>query len=203
MKLPAAIVSRRAATLLAAAVSSSIRTLPAAAVPLDFLTVGPPGFQIADVKIGTGSPFIKGQQVAIDYVMSTTGARYGAKIDSTQDRQAPYRWTLGDGATIAGLELGIMGGDGVPPMLPGGVRRIIIPSNPTSNLGYSELAIPNKNNLQVQDCSTGRGPIPPQTVQKEGDMGAGEYQRFKNIYCNANRPYQVRSATPVYRPCLL
>ena len=23
-----------------------------------------------------------------------------------------------------------------------------------------------------------------------GDMGAGEYQRFKNIYCNPNRPYQ-------------
>ena len=75
-------------------------------------------------------------------------------------------------------------------MKPGGVRRVIIPSNPESNLGYSELAIPNKNNLQVQDCSTGRGPIPPNLPQKNGDMGAGEFQRFKNIYCNANRPYQ-------------
>lgn len=36
---------------------------------------------------------------------------------------------------------------------------------------------PNKNSLQVQDCSTGRGPIPPQEAQSAGDMGAGEFQR--------------------------
>ena len=59
---------------------------------------------------------------------STTGARYGTKIDSTKDRNAPYRWTLGDGSTIAGLEQAIIGGNGVPPMLPGGVRRIVVPS---------------------------------------------------------------------------
>ena len=104
--------------------------------------------------------------------------------------QAPYAWTLGDGSTISGLELAISGGDGVPPMLPGGVRRVIIPSNAQSNLAYAELARPNKNALQVQDCSTGKGPIPPNAPQASSDMGAGEFQRFKNIYCNANRPYQ-------------
>ena len=114
--------------------------------------------------------------------MSTTGARYGSKIDSTVDRQAPYAWTLGDGSTIAGLELAIIGDEsaGVPPMLPGGVRRVIIPSK----LAYEDLAKPNKNSLQVQDCSTGRGPIPPNSPQKASDMGAGEFQRFKNI-CEA------------------
>ena len=127
-------------------------------------------------------------RLRIDYVMSTTGARYGSKIDSTQDRQAPYGWTLGDGSTIEGLELAIVGDDraGVPPMLPGGIRRCIIPSK----LAYAELqgAVANKNGLQLQDC-TGRGPIPPREV-KDGDMGEGAFQRFKNIYCNANRPYQ-------------
>ena len=59
-----------------------------------------------------GSPPVAGQRVAIDYVMSTTGARYGAKIDSTVDRQAPYAWTLGDGSTIKGLELAITGSEG-------------------------------------------------------------------------------------------
>ena len=71
-------------------------------------------------------------------------------------------------------------------MLPGGVRRLIIPSK----LAYDRLAIPYKNNLQMQDCSGGPGPVPPQEVEKSGDLGAGAYQRFKNIYCNANRPYQ-------------
>lgn len=159
---------------------------------LDFKTAGPVGFSYADVKIGTGSPPEKGQRVAIDYVMSTTGARYGTKIDSTVDRKEPYAWSLGDGTTIAGLELAIAGGDGVPPMKPGGVRRVIIPSNPETNLGYSDLAKPFKNSLQMQECSPqgGRGPVPPNVAQKSGDMGAGEFQRFKNIYCNANRPYQ-------------
>ena len=144
------------------------------------------GIQYADAKPGTGEAFVKGERVAIDYVMSTTGARYGAKIDSTKDRNEPYAWVLGDGSTILGLEEAILGGDGIPPMLPGGVRRLIVPSE----LAYADLARPNKNSLQVQDCSTGRGPIPPQEVQSKGDMGAGEFQRFKNIYCNANRPYQ-------------
>ena len=84
----------------------------------------------------------------------------------------------------------LAGGEGVPPMLPGGIRRVIIPSNPDSNLAYADLAKPNKNNLQVQDCSSGRGPVPPNTPTSANDMGAGEFQRFKNIYCNANRPYQ-------------
>ena len=185
-------VSRRAASsLLGAAVATlASEARRARAADFTFVTAGPPGFQYADVKVGTGAAPTKGSKVVIDYVMSTTGARYGAKVDSTVERGEPYRWTLGDGSTIAGLELAILGGGGVEPMKPGGVRRVIIPSNPTSNLGYSELAIPNRNNLQVQDCSTGRGPVPPNLPQKTGDMGAGEFQRFKNIYCNANRPYQ-------------
>jgi len=163
---------------------------PATAVELNFQSGGPDGFSFADVTVGSGTPPTQGQRVAVDYVMSTTGARYGAKIDSTKDRQAPYTWVLGDGSTIKGLELAVAGGDGVPPMLPGGVRRAIIPSNAKSNLAYADLAIPNKGGLQVQDCSTGKGPIPPNAPQKDSDMGAGEFQRFKNIYCNANRPYQ-------------
>ena len=69
-------------------------------------------------------------------------------------------------------------------MLPGGVLAII-----PSSLAYADLAKPNKNSLQVQDRSIGRGPIPAKEV-KDGDMGEGAFQRFKNIYCNANKPYQ-------------
>jgi hypothetical protein len=44
--------------------------------------------------------------------------------------------------------------------------------------------------MQFQDCQEGKGPgpIPPELT----GAGEGAYQRFKNIYCNANRPYQVR-----------
>ena len=168
------------------------------------------GLEYADAKVGSGSPFRTGQRVAVDYVMSTTGARYGSKIDATKDRNEPYSWVLGDGTTIlglaqcilifrriigsarltgtlrTGLEQAILGGDGVPPMLPGGVRRLIVPAE----LAYIDKARPAKNSLQVQDCEKGRGPVPPNMPERAGDMGAGEYQRFKNIYCNPNRPYQ-------------
>ena len=105
---------------------------------------------------------------------------------STVDRGEPYRWVLGDGSTIPGLELMILGAPGIPPMLPGGVRRCIIPAA----LAYKDLAIPNKGGLQVQECGGGVGPVPPEERADAKEMGNGAFQRFKNIYCNANRPYQ-------------
>ena len=42
-------------------------------------------------QVGTGAAPSKGSLVAIDYVMGTTGARYGIKIDATADRGEPYR----------------------------------------------------------------------------------------------------------------
>lgn len=142
----------------------------------------PSGLQYADAKVGTGQPITqKGSSVSIDYVMSTTGARYGTKIYSTQDKNAPYRFVLGDGTTIEGLEMAIAGDkNGIEPMRPGGVRRVILPSN----LAYASLAKPIPG-LQYQDCQEGKGvgPIPP----KDEGAASEYYQRFKNIYCNANR----------------
>ena len=146
-----------------------------AADDLKFVTA-PSGLQWADAKVGTGVTPSKGGTVAVDYVMSTTGARYGSKIYSTIDRNAPYRFTLGDSTTIAGLEQAILGDEGtIPPMKPGGIRRLIIPSN----MAYQSLAD------TTRDCDPRiLGPIPPPTEAFE------EYQRFKNIYCNPNRAYQ-------------
>lgn len=144
----------------------------------------PSGLKYADAKIGSGEPISsKGASVTIDYVMSTTGARYGTKIYATADTNNPYRFKLGDKSTIEGLEIAIAGGDGVEPMRPGGIRRVVIPSK----MAYESLAQPLKG-LQYQDCREGQGvgPVPP---TGEGNV-AEYYQRFKNIYCNANRPYQ-------------
>jgi FKBP-type peptidyl-prolyl cis-trans isomerase len=96
--------------------------------------------------------------------------------------ETPYRWKLGDGSTIAGLEYAILGNsaDGIPPLLPGGIRRIIIPQA----LAYDVLG---KSTQNVRDLCVENGtpgPIPPPSTAFE------EYQRFKNIYCNPNRQYQ-------------
>ena len=136
------------------------------------------GIQWADARVGTGVPLKSGATATIDYVMSTTGARYGAKIYSTADVERPYRWTLGDGSTIAGIEQAILGdGDSLVPMRPGGIRRIVIPQS----LGYSKLATDSRT-LCVENGAP--GPVPPPKEAFE------EYQRFKNIYCNSDRQYQ-------------
>jgi FKBP-type peptidyl-prolyl cis-trans isomerase len=160
----------------AAAILTSTSFSANAASDLKFET-SKSGMQYADAKLGAGQPLKLGSTATIDYVLSTTGARYGTKIFGTADTDTPYRWTLGDGSTISGVELAILGSNDVTPMLPGGIRRVVIPQS----LGYEKLA-GNAKTLCVQD---GRpGPIPPPNAAFE------EYQRFKNIYCNPARQYQ-------------
>eukprot|EP00578_Thalassiosira_sp_NH16_P022978 CAMPEP_0181085476 /NCGR_PEP_ID=MMETSP1071-20121207/5250_1 /TAXON_ID=35127 /ORGANISM="Thalassiosira sp., Strain NH16" /LENGTH=230 /DNA_ID=CAMNT_0023167281 /DNA_START=10 /DNA_END=702 /DNA_ORIENTATION=+ len=155
------------------ALSTIANAAPDNAAPdLQFTTTST-GLQYADVKTGSNSASLptNGQSISIDYVMSTTGARYGSKIYSTVDAGAPYRWTLGDGTTIPGLEEAVRG------MYPGGIRRLIIP--PT--LAYQSTSLRIR-----EECESGKGlgPKPP------ASEAIGEFQRFKNIYCNPDRVYQ-------------
>ena len=146
---------------------------------LDFFSAISSGkeYQYADAKIGTGDPKTVGDPVMIDYVMSTTGASSGAKIYSTKDSGIPYQWVLGDRSTIPGLEQAVMGGDGVPPMLPGGIRRVIVSGSAETN---SEGAARQKLGYDVNVCAEGRGP---------GPVPRGEvYNKFKNTFCNPTRP---------------
>ena len=124
--------------------------------------------------MGTGAAPVAGQRVTIEYVMSR---RAGDKIDSTVVRQAPFSWRLGDGSVIDGLEQGVVGGDGVPPLLPGGVRRLIVPQA----RGYVQTPIGlwgNGDGADAQVEAT-KGPIPPE--DSDG------YRRFKDLYLNPNR----------------
>jgi hypothetical protein len=140
------------------------------------LITTPAGLKWTDAKIGTGQPVTTGSSVSIDYSMASTAGRF-PQIYTTKDKEAPYRWRLGDGSTIVGIEKAILGDpdEGIPPMLPGGIRRVIIPST----LGYQVLAAPNTKCL---DNSNVIGPIPP----NEG----GAYQRWAEFYCNPRIPYQ-------------
>ena len=75
---PRADLSRRSMlpALVAPAGAVVVGLRPAtAATELKFTEDPATGLSWADSKVGTGAPLQKGQQVAIDYVMSTTGAR--------------------------------------------------------------------------------------------------------------------------------
>mmetsp|Transcript_28001 Transcript_28001/g.63029 ORF Transcript_28001/g.63029 Transcript_28001/m.63029 type:complete len:259 (-) Transcript_28001:38-814(-) len=92
------------------------------------MTELPSGLKYADVRLGKGESPANGTKVTVDYVMMTTGARYGNKIDSTKDRELPYSFVVGDPSIIRGLS------EAVSTMRPGGIRRIIIPQS----LGFTD-----------------------------------------------------------------
>jgi hypothetical protein len=134
-------------------------------------------YQYADAKLGTGEPPVVGTPVLIDYVMSTTGASSGAKIYSTADGGLPYQWVIGDRSTVLGLERAVAGGDGVPPMRPGGIRRVVIAGGGTTVDGLTSV---RPLGYDVLECAEGVGP---------GPTPRGEtYQRFRNAFCNSQRP---------------
>jgi peptidylprolyl isomerase len=170
--------SRRDAFALTNVVITNFVLIPAspsiaASESLDFST-SKSGIQWADAKLGSGQTLTRGSSTSIDYALSTTGARYGSKIYSNSNSGAPYQFVIGDGSTIKGIEEAIVGNDDIPPMRPGGIRRVILPPN----LAYESLA-----NIS-EGCGANVGPVPPPTEAFE------EFQRFKNIYCNPNRAYQ-------------
>mmetsp|Transcript_4928 Transcript_4928/g.11750 ORF Transcript_4928/g.11750 Transcript_4928/m.11750 type:complete len:272 (-) Transcript_4928:335-1150(-) len=190
-------VSRRSAIAIAAPL-----LLPPLAAParpgtngLVLRTAPSSGLRWADAVVGTGEAPSPGSIASIDYSMASTAGRFPL-IYSTKNGDEPYRWRLGDGSTIGGIERAVLGdpGEGIPPMRPGGIRRVIVPNA----LGYNALIGRDDENNAVaarpgaasgnQRCRAGSegslGPIPPR------DAPDGAYQRWYQFYCNPRIPYQ-------------
>ncbi|XP_022773865.1 photosynthetic NDH subunit of lumenal location 4, chloroplastic-like [Durio zibethinus] len=100
-----------------------------------FATVGEPqcelnyvssGLGYCDVIVGSGEEAPRGELVNIHYT-----ARFadGIVFDSSYKRARPLTMRIGFGKVIKGLDQGILGGEGVPPMLVGGKRKLRIPPN--------------------------------------------------------------------------
>ena len=157
----------------------------APAVTFDFSTA-PSGLQWADLKLGTGVAPQAGSALVIDYIMTR---RAGEQIHSTVKAQEPFSWVLGSGTVIEGLEQAVAGGGGVPAMLPGGARRVIVPMA----LGYGKSA--DDQGLMWQTAvRENLGPIPPENfewVDRRGDK-VNSFFRFKSLYLNPNRFDQAR-----------
>mmetsp|Transcript_5360 Transcript_5360/g.7877 ORF Transcript_5360/g.7877 Transcript_5360/m.7877 type:complete len:243 (-) Transcript_5360:273-1001(-) len=181
------ILSRRSALFMpiaataATAVTLFPQTAQAAAGPNGLpLTLSSSGLKWADAKVGTGQPPANGSPVSIDYSMASTAGRF-PQIYTTKDKGAPYRWTLGDGTTIEGIEKAVLGDADIPPMLPGGIRRVIIPSSLGYEAGNKSKACSSTSNASAEE--SGVGPVPP----KDTD---GAFMRWTQFYCNPRIPYQ-------------
>lgn len=73
---------------------------------------------VVDKIIGQGNNATCGSKVNIHYVITS---KYKVQIDSTKDRKQPLSFSIGEGASLKGIETGIVG------MKKGGVRKIAIP----------------------------------------------------------------------------
>ncbi|XP_021901634.1 peptidyl-prolyl cis-trans isomerase FKBP13, chloroplastic isoform X2 [Carica papaya] len=93
------------------------------------LTVAPSGLAFCDEVVGTGPEAIKGQLIKAHYVGKLEN---GKVFDSSYSRGKPLAFRIGVGEVIKGWDQGILGGDGIPPMLAGGKRTLKIPPE----LGY-------------------------------------------------------------------
>ncbi|CAB4283409.1 unnamed protein product [Prunus armeniaca] len=100
-----------------------------------YATVGEPlcelnfvrsGLGFCDVSVGSGVDAPRGELINVHYT-----ARFadGTVFDSSYKRGRPLTMRIGVGKVIRGLDQGIYGGDGVPPMQVGGKRKLHIPSH--------------------------------------------------------------------------
>jgi FKBP-type peptidyl-prolyl cis-trans isomerase len=89
------------------------------------------GLQYIDVAEGEGEAAKTGDTVSVHY---TGWLVSGKKFDSSKDRGRPFSFPLGAGRVIKGWDEGVAG------MQPGGVRKLIIPSD----LGYGARGAPPK-----------------------------------------------------------
>lgn len=104
----------------------SLSCLPGLPVHAD----GPTSLQIIDQQTGSGAVARHGSEVEVNYngwlYDESVPDHHGAKVDSSDDRGEPIRFTLGQGSVIAGWDKGIKG------MHVGGKRTLLIPAR----LGY-------------------------------------------------------------------
>ncbi|KAF8702788.1 hypothetical protein HU200_032619 [Digitaria exilis] len=89
------------------------------------LNLAKSGLAYCDLEVGTGVQPPRGELINVHYT-----ARFpdGTVFDSTYKRGRPLTMRIGAGKILRGLEQGISGGGGVPPMLVGGKRKLMIPA---------------------------------------------------------------------------
>ncbi|KAJ7969390.1 Peptidylprolyl isomerase [Quillaja saponaria] len=112
------------------------------------LTVASSGLAFCDKVVGTGPVAVEGQLIKAHYVGRLEN---GTVFDSSYNRGKPLTFRIGVGEVIKGWDKGILGGDGVPPMLAGGKRTIKLPPE----LGYG---------ARGAGCRGGSCVIPPDSV---------------------------------------
>ncbi|KAJ8467202.1 hypothetical protein OPV22_029754 [Ensete ventricosum] len=112
------------------------------------LTVAPSGLAFCDRVVGGGPEATQGQLIKAHYVGRLEN---GKVFDSSYSRGRPLTFRVGVGEVIKGWDQGILGAEGIPPMLAGGKRTLKLPPE----LGYG---------MRGAGCRGGSCLIPPNST---------------------------------------
>ncbi|CAL9775751.1 unnamed protein product, partial [Musa acuminata subsp. burmannicoides] len=88
------------------------------------LAVAPSGLAFCDRVVGSGPEATQGQLIKAHYVGRLEN---GTVFDSSYSRGRPLTFRVGVGEVIKGWDQGILGAEGIPPMLAGGKRTLKLP----------------------------------------------------------------------------
>eukprot|EP00249_Psilotum_nudum_P002694 c15818_g1_i2 orf=605-1330(-) len=88
------------------------------------ITYSSSGLGFCDKEIGVGKEAKRGMYLKANYVGKLED---GTVFDTSYKRGKPLIFRIGLGEVIKGWDEGILGGEGIPPMLPGGKRTLRIP----------------------------------------------------------------------------
>ncbi|KAL4392724.1 hypothetical protein AHAS_Ahas03G0373700 [Arachis hypogaea] len=122
------------------------------------LTVAPSGLAFCDKLVGTGPQAVKGQLIKAHYVGRLEN---GKVFDSSYNRGKPLTFRVGVGEVIKGWDEGILGGDGIPPMLQGGKRTLKLPPE----LGYGSRGAGCRGGKRtLSSFHAGSCVIPPDSI---------------------------------------
>ncbi|CAI6002370.1 unnamed protein product [Closterium sp. NIES-64] len=90
------------------------------------LTATPSGLQFCDTAVGDGVEAAAGMLIKAHYNGTLLD---GTVFDNSYRRGRPLVFRVGAGEVIKGWDLGIVGGEGIPPMRAGGKRTLRIPAS--------------------------------------------------------------------------
>lgn len=135
MSRRAAVSTMGAALALAPVLGPSV---PVASAEEPYITAAS-GLKYYDVVEGTGVAHVQGETVSIHYVGKNAAS--GREFTSTRDKNInnigkPYTFKVGMKKVIKGMDEGVLGGEGIPPMKVGGVRKLYVPQE----LGFGKRA---------------------------------------------------------------
>ncbi|KAI5073695.1 hypothetical protein GOP47_0011708 [Adiantum capillus-veneris] len=99
--------------------TAAVENLALASSPSCDFTVAPSGLGFCDTSPGTGLPPSQGMLIKANYIGKLAN---GKVFDSSYDRGKPLTFKIGVGQVIKGWDEGILGGEGVPPMLAGFIQ---------------------------------------------------------------------------------